>query len=82
MRGWDIRRPVEALRQPELFGDKPVHPIGVRHQAVNARYASFFVNGLASVGLRSRMGVFYLEKHEVRGVPQRSLTFHLSGCVI
>jgi hypothetical protein len=51
MRVWDICRAVEALRQLELFGNKPVHMIGVRDQAVNALYASLFIDGLASVQL-------------------------------
>lgn len=46
---WDIGRAVAALRTPELFGDRPVHLQGVRHQAVNALYASLFVDGVASV---------------------------------
>jgi dienelactone hydrolase len=49
MRVWDIQRAVAALRQPDVFGDKPVHLIGVRQQAVNALYASLFIEGLASV---------------------------------
>ncbi|MCX6956267.1 MAG: acetylxylan esterase, partial [Verrucomicrobia bacterium] len=51
MRVWDIRRAVEALRSPELLGDKPIHLGGVRDQAINALYASLFVDGLASVEL-------------------------------
>lgn len=46
---WDIGRAVAALRAPELFGAKPVHLQGTRHQAVNALYASLFMEGIASL---------------------------------
>ena len=51
MRVWDIRRAVAALRTRELFGDAPIYLSGVRDQAVNALYASLFIDGLASVEL-------------------------------
>jgi dienelactone hydrolase len=51
MRVWDIRRAVAALRTRELFGDAPISLSGVRDQAVNALYASLFIDGLASVEL-------------------------------
>ena len=49
MRVWDIRRAVAALRTRELFGDAPISLSGVRDQAVNALYASLFIDGLAAV---------------------------------
>ncbi len=51
MNVWDIKRAVEALRQPELFGSTPIHLIGSRNEAINALYASLFIDGLASVEL-------------------------------
>jgi len=51
MRVWDIQRAVAALRSAELFGDKPVQLQGERHQAVNALYASLFIDGLAGLEL-------------------------------
>lgn len=51
MRVWDVRRAVEALRQPDVFGEKPVHLSGERHQAVNALYASLFADGVSSLEL-------------------------------
>ena len=51
MRVWDIRRAIEAARQPELFGSATLHLQGDRHQAVNALYASLFVEGVAAVEL-------------------------------
>jgi hypothetical protein len=51
MRVWDICRAVAALRTRELFGAAPIYLSGVRDQAVNALYASLFIDGLASVEL-------------------------------
>jgi dienelactone hydrolase len=51
MRVWDFQRAVEAVRHPALFGGSPVHVSATGHQAVNALYASLFVDGLASVEL-------------------------------
>jgi hypothetical protein len=51
MRVWDIRRAIQAARQPELFGAAPVHLHGDRDQAINALYASLFTDGLGSVEL-------------------------------
>ena len=49
MRVWDIRRAVEAIRQPELFGTAELHLHGDRIQGVNALYASLFTAAPASV---------------------------------
>ena len=51
MRGWDIRRAVAALRTHPLFGDTPIQLVGTHDQAINALYASLFIDGLASVEL-------------------------------
>jgi hypothetical protein len=51
MRVWDIRRAVEAVRSAEYFTGQPLHLTGVRDQAVNALYASLFIDGLAGVEL-------------------------------
>ena len=51
MRVWDIRRAVAALRTSELFGRKPIHVVGYGQQAINALYASLFIDGLAGVEL-------------------------------
>ena len=51
MRVWDIRRAVAALRTHPLFGDTPIQLVGTRDQAINALYASLFIDGLASVEL-------------------------------
>ena len=51
MRVWDIRRAVAALRTPPLFGNTPIHLAGSRDQAINALYASLFIDGLASLEL-------------------------------
>ncbi len=53
MRVWDIRRAVETLQQPGLFANASLHLQGARDQAVNALYASLFIDGLASVELIS-----------------------------
>ncbi len=75
MRVWDIRRAVEALRTSELFGDKPIHLVGYRHQAINALYASLFIDGLARVELVSppashMTGPDYLNVLRFLDVPQ------------
>lgn len=49
MRVWDIQRAIAAMRQPEMFGPKPVQLAGERHQAVNALYASLFADGVGAV---------------------------------
>jgi hypothetical protein len=51
MQVWDIKRAIETLRQPQLFGAKPVELTGERRQAVNALYASLFTEGVASLEL-------------------------------
>ena len=51
MRVWDIRRAVAALRTHPLFGDTPIQLVGTHDQAINALYASLFIDGLASVEL-------------------------------
>ncbi len=51
MRVWDIRRAVAALRTHPLFGDTPIQLVGTRDQAINALYASLFIDGLAGVEL-------------------------------
>ncbi|MFM8335947.1 MAG: acetylxylan esterase, partial [Opitutaceae bacterium] len=75
MRVWDIRRAVAALRSPELFGDTPVRLVGHRDQAVNALYASLFIDGLTAVELRDapashREGPDYLNVLRFLDVPQ------------
>ncbi len=75
MRVWDIRRAVAALRSPELFGDTPVRLAGHRDQAVNALYASLFIDGLAAVELRDapashQDGPDYLNVLRFLDVPQ------------
>jgi dienelactone hydrolase len=49
MRVWDIRRAVEALRDPAVLGARAVSVAGERHQGVNALYASLFVDGVSAV---------------------------------
>ena len=78
MRVWDIQRAVAALRDPGLFGAKPIHLIGARNQAVNALYASLFIDGLASVELiappASHMtGPDYLNVLRFLDVPQAAV---------
>jgi dienelactone hydrolase len=51
MRVWDIRRAIEALRDPAIAGKAPLHLHGDRHQAINALYASLFTDGVSSVEL-------------------------------
>ncbi len=51
MRVWDIRRAVEAVRAARQFTGQPVQLAGVRDQAINALYASLFIDGLAGVEL-------------------------------
>ena len=51
MRVWDIRRAVAALRSPDLFGDTPIVLVGHRDQAVNAAYASLWIDALAGLEL-------------------------------
>ena len=51
MRVHDIVRAIAALRSAELFGAKPIQLAGARQQAVNALYASLFVDGLSGVDL-------------------------------
>jgi len=51
MRVWDIRRAVAALRTRDLFGTTPIQLLGSRDQAINALYASLFIDGLTSVEL-------------------------------
>ncbi len=75
MRVWDIRRAVAALRSPELFGDTPLRLAGHRDQAVNALYASLFIDGLAAVELRDapashQDGPDYLNVLRFLDVPQ------------
>ncbi len=75
MRVWDIRRAVAALRSPEFFGDTPLRLAGHRDQAVNALYASLFIDGLAAVELRDapashQDGPDYLNVLRFLDVPQ------------
>jgi hypothetical protein len=49
MRVWDVRRAIEAVRDPALFRNATLHLHGDRTQSINALYASLFVDGLASV---------------------------------
>ncbi len=51
MRVWDIRRAVAALRSPDLFGPTPIVLVGYRDQAVNAAYASLYIDDLAALEL-------------------------------
>lgn len=51
MRVWDIQRAVAALGTMPEFANKPVHLVGVRHEAINALYASLFIDQLASLEL-------------------------------
>jgi dienelactone hydrolase len=51
MRVWDIGRAVAAVRDPQLFGTTPIVLSGARNAAVNALYASLFIDGLDSVEL-------------------------------
>ncbi len=53
MRVWDIRRAIAALRSKEMFGDTPIVLVGYRDQAINALYASLFIDGLAGIELVS-----------------------------
>jgi len=78
MRVWDIRRAVEVLRQPDMFGGKPIHLSGDKHQAINALYASLYIDNLASVELieppASHMtGPDYLNVLRILDVPQAAL---------
>lgn len=51
MRVWDIQRAVAALRASESLGALPMELVGNGSQAVNALYASLFIDGLAGVEL-------------------------------
>ncbi|MBL9200927.1 MAG: hypothetical protein JNL39_10500, partial [Opitutaceae bacterium] len=51
MRVWDIRRAVAALRSEELFGDTPIMLVGYRDQAINALYASLFIENIENLRL-------------------------------
>jgi hypothetical protein len=51
MRVWDIGRAVAAVRDPQLFGTTSIVLRGARDAAVNALYASLFIDGLDSVEL-------------------------------
>ena len=51
MRVWDILRAVAALRTPELFGNASITLHGRKDQAINAAYASLFIDGLAELQL-------------------------------
>ncbi len=53
MRVWDIRRAIAALRATGLPGDARVHLTASRKQAVNALYASLFINSLAAMEMAS-----------------------------
>jgi hypothetical protein len=75
MRVWDIRRAVEAVRSARQFTGQPLHLSGVRDQAVNALYASLFVDGLAGVELHETpathlKGPDYLNVLRFLDVPQ------------
>lgn len=75
MRVWDICRAVEVLRQPEMFGSKPMHLRGSRDQSVNALYASLFIERLASVHLLAppashKVGPDYLNVLRYLDIPQ------------
>ncbi len=51
MRVWDIQRAVAALRASASFGALPMELVGNGPQAVNALYASLFIDGLTGVEL-------------------------------
>lgn len=77
MRVWDIRRAIEALRQPEVLGAAAaeVELSGERFQAVNALYASLFAPGITSLELIAppashRTGPDYLNVLRFLDVPQ------------
>ena len=53
MRVWDIRRAVEAIRSGEPYAGQPITLAGVRDQAINALYASLFIDQLAGVELHA-----------------------------
>ena len=75
MRVWDIRRAVEAVRSARQFTGQPLHLSGVRDQAINALYASLFVDRLAGVELHEApashlKGPDYLNVLRFLDVPQ------------
>ena len=51
MRVWDIGRAVAAVRDPQLFGAIPIVLSGARDAAINALYASLFIDELESIEL-------------------------------
>ncbi len=51
MRVWDVQRAVAALRANEAFATLPIELAGDGPQAINALYASLFIDGLARVEL-------------------------------
>jgi hypothetical protein len=53
MRVWDICRALEAIRTARQFTGQPIQLSGVRDQAINALYASLFIDGLAGVELHA-----------------------------
>ncbi len=53
MRVWDVCRALEAIRAAKQFTGQPLVLSGVRDQAVNALYASLFVDGLAGLELHA-----------------------------
>jgi len=75
MRVWDIRRAVATLRSRQLFGDKPITLSGTREEAVNALYASLFIDRLAGLELAAppathMKGPDYLNVLRFLDVPQ------------
>ncbi len=78
MRVWDIRRAIAALRSKELFGDTPITLVGYRDQAINALYASLFIDGLAGIELVSppashMTGPDYLNVLRYLDIPQAAV---------
>jgi hypothetical protein len=75
MRVWDIRRAIDALRSAPEFTGQPLVLAGVRDQAINALYASLFIDGLAGLELHSppvshQSGPDYLNVLRFLDVPQ------------
>ncbi|MBL9186059.1 MAG: acetylxylan esterase [Opitutaceae bacterium] len=51
MRVWDIRRAVAALRSKEILGEVSIQIVGYRDQAINALYASLFIENIEDIRL-------------------------------
>lgn len=75
MRVWDIQRAVAAIRSSSVLGKTPITVQATADQAVNALYASLFIDGLAGLELNKlpashATGPDYLNVMRFLDVPQ------------